>query len=89
MVFFVYILVSRDWLHTYVGQTEDVGRRLGQHNAGKVRSTRAYGPWRVLHVEEFETRDQARARELWYKRPTGRRQIAELLRQHKELGERE
>ncbi len=83
----VYILFSPDSVRTYVGQTEDVDRRVGQHNAGKVRSTKAYRPWTLFHVEFFGTRQQAKERELWFKTPAGRRRIAELLHQQAGLTE--
>ena len=80
MEYWVYILVSWDLRHTYVGQTEDLQRRMAQHNAGKVRSTKAFRPWRILHTEGFPSRQEAKERELWYKTASGRRRIAELLR---------
>ena len=67
---FVYILGSRGKNRhlTYVGWTNDVMRRLRQHNAGKgARSTRGR-VWVLLHSEWFPTRRQAMSREWHLKR---------------------
>jgi putative endonuclease len=47
----------------YVGSTEDVEKRLIQHNAGKSISTRAGIPWEIVHIEKFATRPEAMLRE--------------------------
>ena len=62
-----------------MGQTQDMDARLAYHNAGKVRSTKAYAPWTLLHVESYETRSEAMKTELWYKSPSGRRRIKQLI----------
>ncbi len=41
----------------------DVEKRLVAHNAGRVRSTRAFKPWHIIHVEKYPTRIEARKRE--------------------------
>jgi hypothetical protein len=46
----VYIPVSRKIGRFYVGSTDDVERRLFQHNAGYSKSTRHGVPWRLVHV---------------------------------------
>ncbi len=83
----VYILFSPGFMRTYVGQTEDVDRRVGQHNAGKVRSTKSFRPWTLLHTEFYQTRQQAKDKELWFKTPAGRRRIAQLLHHSVDLAE--
>jgi putative endonuclease len=67
---FVYVLGStgkgRYW--TYVGWTNDVDKRLAQHNAGTgARSTRGR-TWVLLHSEPFATRSEAMSREWHLKR---------------------
>ena len=53
---------------TYVGWTDDVARRLAQHNSGKgARSTRGR-VWVLLHSENFATRREAMSREWHLKR---------------------
>jgi len=46
---------------------------LLSHNAGKVKSTKSYLPWKLIYNEEFETRIEARKREKYLKSAAGRR----------------
>lgn len=64
---------------TYVGWTDDVARRLAQHNAGKgARSTRGR-VWVLLHSERFATKREAMSREWYLKRDRKfRKQLAQL-----------
>jgi putative endonuclease len=67
---FVYVLgtFTKNRHLTYVGWSNDVARRLAQHNAGKgARSTRGR-LWVLLHSESFATRRQAMSREWHLKR---------------------
>ncbi|MCD6162486.1 MAG: GIY-YIG nuclease family protein [candidate division Zixibacteria bacterium] len=56
----------------YTGQTNDINMRLDKHNSGRVRSTNAYIPWRLIHSEEFDIRAEAMAREKELKSHRGR-----------------
>lgn len=67
---FVYVLGSshKGRMTTYVGWTNDIARRLAQHNAGTgARSTRGR-LWVLLHSESFATRNEAMSREWHLKR---------------------
>jgi putative endonuclease len=67
---FVYLLGSngKGGYRTYVGWTTDLEKRLNAHNLGKgARSTRGR-QWKLLHSEEFETRNEAMSREWHLKR---------------------
>ncbi|MBI4427760.1 MAG: GIY-YIG nuclease family protein [Ignavibacteriales bacterium] len=86
MRFSVYVLYSPNWIETYVGQSDDVEKRIQKHNAGRVRSTKSYRPWILLHVETFESRAEAVRREKWFKMPTGRKFIADLVSRWNEGG---
>ena len=79
MRFAVYILVNEAGTKTYVGQTDDVQRRLHEHNAGYVRSTRGGGPWKLLHQEACGDRAEAMKREKYYKSPAGRKKLRGLF----------
>jgi putative endonuclease len=53
---------------SYVGWTNDVARRFAQHNAGAgARSTKGR-VWKLLHTEQFDTRNEAMSREWHLKR---------------------
>ena len=45
---------------------------LLDHNSGKVTWTKSKIPWVLLYFEEFETRSEAYARELFFKSFEGR-----------------
>lgn len=59
MVFYVYILQSKRNLSFYKGSTEDLGRRLAEHNDGKTASTRRYMPWVLVWFAQKDSRKLA------------------------------
>ena len=60
---YAYILSCADGT-LYTGWTNDLNRRLAAHNAGKGgKYTRARLPVTLVYHEEFETKEQAMARE--------------------------
>ena len=62
---FVYAILNATGT-VYTGQTTDVGRRLAQHNGkkpGGAKFTRGRGPWKLVHVEAFESVSEALKRE--------------------------
>ena len=71
-MFFVYVLRSDRNGYFYVGMTNNVDRRLKQHNGGEVRSTKAFTPWVLLFFETFKTRIEARKREVYLKSGIGK-----------------
>jgi putative endonuclease len=67
-MYIVYILKSLNNNRHYVGSCLDVSVRLQNHNDGLVISTKAYRPWVVIYQEEYQTRGEARKREIQIKR---------------------
>ena len=78
-MYFVYVLFSAMHKRTYVGQTNNLESRLRMHNSGRVRSTKAHVPWRIIHTKTFATRAEAMAREHHLKSPLGRIYLHNLL----------
>ncbi len=67
--YFVYILASRYRGTLYIGVTNDLSRRVGQHKAGVVPGfTREYRVQRLVYFEEYASIIEARARERVLKR---------------------
>jgi len=66
-MYYVYFLKSVRNNDLYVGSTENVQKRLARHNAGLVKSTKAYRPWELLGFEECDTRSKAVQKERYYK----------------------
>jgi putative endonuclease len=59
-MFKVYILYSVIKDKYYVGQTEDLERRLAVHN---MRNNMGTSDWKLKYYESFETRSEAMKRE--------------------------
>lgn len=77
--FFTYILCSEKTNHYYIGQSEDLKKRLIEHNEGRVKSTKHGVPWRLSYFEEFETRSEAYKREQQIKKRKSRKFIETLI----------
>ena len=82
-MYHVYVLKSQTTQKGYVGQTEDLERRLAEHNDplyNKLKHTsRGQGLWYLVHSEEFHTRSEAMKREKWLKSGMGREWLDESL----------
>jgi putative endonuclease len=62
-VWFVYILRCADDSF-YVGETRDVARRVAKHNEGSAAAhTARRRPVRLVHVEQYSTREECLKRE--------------------------
>jgi putative endonuclease len=72
-MFYVYAVQSLINSRVYIGQTNDLDSRLAAHNAGAVKSTRQYRPWRLIKSQQYETREAARWFEHSIKSSRGRR----------------
>jgi putative endonuclease len=63
MRYWVYILRSQSTERYYCGSTEDVERRLRQHNDpdyGGTKTTKRFaGPWRLVWKQEHPSRSEA------------------------------
>ena len=59
IMYFVYVLYSNRHDKYYIGQTNNLERRLGQHNSGKSRATKHYLPWAIFFQKELKTRVEA------------------------------
>ena len=70
--FYVYILLDKTGNHNYTGKTNNLGRRLAEHNQGKHVSTKAFSPWKMVYTEEFSSEQEARKREAYLKSGSGR-----------------
>lgn len=79
-MWYLYILESlprKDKI--YIGSTDNLERRLREHNRGHTASTRRFMPWRILYSEEYAAKDAARARERQLKSWKNRDRINALI----------
>jgi putative endonuclease len=67
IMYYVNILLNEAKSRTYTGVTDDVNKRLAEHNAGRVKSSQSCRPYKVIHIESFETMSEARQKEKYYK----------------------
>ena len=71
-MYFVYVLKSEKDGRLYKGFTDNIDRRLKEHNSGKTKSTKPYKPWKLVYFEECSDKENARKRELFLKSGIGR-----------------
>ena len=74
----VYVIKSQSGL-LYIGHTDNLARRLNQHQKGQARYTKRDSGWTLVYAEEFETRAEAMRREKWLKSGTGRKWLKNAL----------
>lgn len=77
----IYILISGKSGSYYVGSAHDVGRRLAQHNAGMVQSTKAQRPWILQFAKEYDSVGEARRFESKIKSWKKRAAIEDFIRE--------
>ena len=71
-MYFVYILQSqKDPSQYYVGQTDNISRRLSDHNQGKSIYTNKYKPWMLISYTAFLNQPRANEFEKYLKRGSG------------------
>jgi len=85
MEYRVYILKSCVRQRYYIGCTSDIDKRLKEHNAGKTKSTKPYIPWKVLHTEIFENKNEAYKREWHLKHPKGYLEKLAIIKKYGEV----
>jgi putative endonuclease len=59
MAYFVYILQSQTNFSFYKGSTDNLERRLEEHNAGKVSYSSKFKPWNLVWYTIKNNRSQA------------------------------
>jgi putative endonuclease len=83
MSFFVYILASRRNGTLYIGMTDDLARRVWEHQAGLVPGfTKTYGVKTLVWYEVHETREAAILRERQLKKWNRRWKLELIERQN-------
>ncbi|NMC51529.1 GIY-YIG nuclease family protein [Candidatus Kuenenbacteria bacterium] len=55
----------------YIGSTNDIARRLIQHNTGRSRWTSKYKNWKLVYQENFESKTESIKREKVLKKMKG------------------
>jgi len=76
---YVYLLISFKDQETYLGSTNDLGRRISEHNSGKCKSTKQRGPLKLIYSEEYDNIEDARVREKYLKTKNGRKELSNIF----------
>ena len=77
-MFTTYIIYSESLGIYYTGQTEDLARRLEEHNRGKTQLSKKGMPWRLVFSKSLETRTEAMALERKIKKRGAKRFLEDL-----------
>jgi putative endonuclease len=82
-MYFAYVIRSQTVDKTYVGHTQDLEKRLKEHNDPTCFSSkfakRFPGPWILIYSESYSTRSEAFRRERWFKTGAGREYLRSSL----------
>jgi putative endonuclease len=80
-MFSIYILYSAAFAKTYVGFTNNILRRMEEHNFTENKGfTLKYRPWLLVYTEEFELKSEAMKREKYLKTGVGREEIKIIVK---------
>jgi len=78
---FVYVLLSKKDSQFYIGYTEDILKRVEDHNEGKNESTRARRPLDLLYYEAHTSKEDALRREHYFKTSKGKTTLRLILKE--------
>jgi putative endonuclease len=82
-MFYVYCLQSKkDSQNLYFGYTNNLKKRVIEHNNGLNISTKPYRPWTVIYYEACLLESDARRREEYLKTNIGRRMFKRRLKDY-------
>ena len=81
-MFYVYILQTEYNDELYVGCTNNLQKRFQEHNSGKVKSTKAKLPYKLIHYEAFINKEDSFQREQFLKTGWGKRFIKKNLKNY-------
>jgi putative endonuclease len=76
--YFVYAISSEVRNYIYVGMTNNLERRISDHNYGYNKTTKPYIPFKVIYTEEFDSRIVARQKEKYLKSGVGKEFLKSL-----------
>jgi putative endonuclease len=75
----LYVIRSEVNKELYVGITNNLERRLAEHEKGKNRYTKGLRPWKHVHQEEYPDYASARKQEKYYKSGSGKEKLKRMI----------
>ncbi|MFA6469104.1 MAG: GIY-YIG nuclease family protein [Bacteroidota bacterium] len=86
-MYFLYIIYSQSKDKYYIGQTIDLNSRIKRHNGKRVLSTKFGIPWILIYFEQYRSRKEAVAREVFLKSPSGWLTLKEIKEAHRNVAQ--
>lgn len=80
MFYFVYVLLSQKDNQFYIGFTNNVQRRLIEHNAGRNVSTAKRRPLQLIYYEAHLSKIDALRRENYFKTTKGKTTLRMIMK---------
>lgn len=80
--YYVYVLESIKDSDLYIGYSQDLRKRLKEHNQGLNFSTKPYLPWKLIYYEACLNQEDAKRKEKYFKTSQGRRLLRRRLKKH-------
>jgi putative endonuclease len=59
--------------------SQNIERRVAEHNAGKSKFTSGHMPWKLVYYEVFQTSKEARSKEKYFKSAAGKKALHKIL----------
>ena len=81
-MYYVYLLLSEVDGNLYTGSTNDLRRRIDEHNNGNVVSTAKRRPLKLIYYEACMNEMDARKREKYLKSGMGKKYIRNRLKSY-------
>ena len=62
-MYYVYVISSVVTKELYTGYTNNLDKRIGEHNTNKSKSTKNKGKWILIYAEMYKAKEDAKKRE--------------------------
>lgn len=79
-MYYVYILQSK--ARFYIGSTNDLKRRVGEHNKGQNIATKSHVPWDLIFYEAYVDKEDCLRREKYLKTTQGRQAVRRMIKSY-------
>ncbi|MCK4904658.1 GIY-YIG nuclease family protein [bacterium] len=79
-MFYVYVLLSLKDNNFYIGFSENLKKRIKDHNSGRNTSTKIRRPLELVYYEAHLSKEDALRREEYFKTSKGKSTLRQMLR---------